>query len=44
MPGVKSVISKASGSKADVFVEPGDKIPFGNLFLEVGMCMPKLCC
>ncbi|XP_022751591.1 persulfide dioxygenase ETHE1 homolog, mitochondrial-like [Durio zibethinus] len=34
-PGVKSVISKASGSKADVFVEPGDKIFFGNLFLEV---------
>ncbi|KAE8680050.1 Persulfide dioxygenase ETHE1 [Hibiscus syriacus] len=35
VPGVKSVISKASGSKADVFVEPGDKISFGNLFLEV---------
>ncbi|XWS10814.1 hypothetical protein CRYUN_Cryun38cG0030200 [Craigia yunnanensis] len=35
VPGVKSVISKASGSKADVFVEPGDKICFGNLFLEV---------
>ncbi|KAE8681136.1 Persulfide dioxygenase ETHE1 [Hibiscus syriacus] len=33
--GVKSVISRASGSKADVFVEPGDKISFGNLFLEV---------
>ncbi|XP_040942749.1 persulfide dioxygenase ETHE1 homolog, mitochondrial isoform X3 [Gossypium hirsutum] len=35
VPGVKSVISKASGSKADVFVEPGDKISFGDLFLEV---------
>ncbi|KAK8648261.1 hypothetical protein V6N13_129020 [Hibiscus sabdariffa] len=35
VPGVKSVISKASGSKADVFVEHGDKISFGNLFLEV---------
>ncbi|KAA3467821.1 persulfide dioxygenase ETHE1-like protein, mitochondrial isoform X1 [Gossypium australe] len=37
VPGVKSVISKASGSKADVFVEPGDKISFGDLFLEVTM-------
>ncbi|GMJ05361.1 glyoxalase II 3, GLYOXALASE 2-3, ETHYLMALONIC ENCEPHALOPATHY PROTEIN1, ETHE1-LIKE [Hibiscus trionum] len=35
VPGVKSVISKASGSRADVFVEPGDKISFGDLFLEV---------
>ncbi|XP_016721737.1 persulfide dioxygenase ETHE1 homolog, mitochondrial isoform X3 [Gossypium hirsutum] len=35
VPGVKSVISKASGSKADVFVEAGDKISFGDLFLEV---------
>lgn len=34
--GVKSVISKASGSKADVFVEHGDKVLFGGLFLEVG--------
>lgn len=33
--GVKSVISKASGSKADVLVEPGDKVCFGDLFLEV---------
>lgn len=31
------MISKASGSKADVLIEPGDKIQFGNLFLEVGM-------
>ncbi|KAK6157075.1 hypothetical protein DH2020_011323 [Rehmannia glutinosa] len=35
VPGVKSVISKASNAKADLFVEPGDKISFGDLFLEV---------
>ncbi|PON46284.1 Metallo-beta-lactamase [Parasponia andersonii] len=35
VPGVKSVISKASGSKADILIEPGDKIQFGSLFLEV---------
>uniref|UniRef100_A0A7N0TDU4 persulfide dioxygenase n=1 Tax=Kalanchoe fedtschenkoi TaxID=63787 RepID=A0A7N0TDU4_KALFE len=35
IPGVKSVISKASGSKADLLVEPGDRIYFGDLFLEV---------
>ncbi|KAJ7948846.1 persulfide dioxygenase ETHE1-like, mitochondrial-like [Quillaja saponaria] len=35
VPGVKSVISKASGSKADLLVEQGDKIYFGDLFLEV---------
>lgn len=35
LPGVKSVISKASGAKADHFIEHGDKIYFGNLFLEV---------
>jgi len=35
LPGVKSVISKASGAKADHFVDHGDKIHFGNLFLEV---------
>ncbi|XP_047958520.1 persulfide dioxygenase ETHE1 homolog, mitochondrial [Salvia hispanica] len=34
-PGVKSIISKASQAKADLFVEPGDKICFGDLFLEV---------
>ncbi|KAJ6423602.1 hypothetical protein OIU84_024552 [Salix udensis] len=34
-PGVKSIISKASGSKADLLVEPGDKVSFGDLFLEV---------
>ncbi|KAF9666639.1 hypothetical protein SADUNF_Sadunf16G0249800 [Salix dunnii] len=36
-PGVKSIISKASGSKADLLVEPGDKVSFGDLFLEVTM-------
>ncbi|XP_072974499.1 persulfide dioxygenase ETHE1 homolog, mitochondrial-like [Typha angustifolia] len=35
MPGVKSVISKASTAKADHVVEHGDKVYFGNLFLEV---------
>ncbi|KAL5989980.1 Polypeptide N-acetylgalactosaminyltransferase 3 [Asimina triloba] len=35
MPGVKSIISKASSSKADILVEGGDKICFGNLFLQV---------
>lgn len=35
LPGVKSVISKASGSKADVLVENGDKIYIGDFFLEV---------
>lgn len=34
-PGVKSIISKASNAKADLFVEAGDKICFGDLFLEV---------
>ncbi|TXG66632.1 hypothetical protein EZV62_007907 [Acer yangbiense] len=33
--GVKSIISKASGSKADIFVGTGDTVYFGNLFLEV---------
>ncbi|GMP66233.1 hypothetical protein CsSME_00026671 [Camellia sinensis var. sinensis] len=33
--GVRSIISKASNAKADLFVEPGDKICFGDLFLEV---------
>ncbi|KAK2992120.1 hypothetical protein RJ640_006422 [Escallonia rubra] len=35
LPGVKSVISKASNAKADLLIEPGDKIQFGDLFLEV---------
>jgi sulfur dioxygenase len=30
------VISKASNSKADVLIDAGDKIHFGDLFLEVG--------
>ena len=34
MPGVKSVISKSSNAKADLLVEHGDNIYFGNLFLE----------
>ncbi|KAF5731340.1 putative glyoxalase II [Tripterygium wilfordii] len=35
VPVVKSVISRASNSKADIHVEAGDKIYFGGLFLEV---------
>ncbi|KAK7244026.1 hypothetical protein RIF29_38843 [Crotalaria pallida] len=35
VPDVKSVISKASSATADVYVEQGDKIWFGDLFLEV---------
>ncbi|KAG6553587.1 hypothetical protein Mapa_004501 [Marchantia paleacea] len=35
LPGVQSLISKASGAKADHYVEHGDKIQFGNLYLEV---------
>ncbi|XP_048432823.1 persulfide dioxygenase ETHE1 homolog, mitochondrial [Pyrus x bretschneideri] len=35
LPGVKSVISKASKSKADLLIESGDKLYFGDLFLEV---------
>lgn len=35
MPGVKSVISKASQATADHVIEHGDRIYFGNLFLEV---------
>ena len=40
VPGVKSVISKASNSKADVLIEAGDKIHIGDLFLEVGLLFP----
>lgn len=40
VPGVKSVISKASNSKADVLIEAGDKIHIGDLFLEVGFLLP----
>ncbi|XVE72346.1 hypothetical protein DITRI_Ditri11bG0032000 [Diplodiscus trichospermus] len=35
VPGVKSVISKASNSKADILVEAGENIYFGDMFLEV---------
>ncbi|XP_011044757.1 PREDICTED: persulfide dioxygenase ETHE1 homolog, mitochondrial-like [Populus euphratica] len=35
VPSVKSIISKASKSKADLHIEAGDKIHFGDLFLEV---------
>ncbi|XP_042457857.1 persulfide dioxygenase ETHE1 homolog, mitochondrial-like isoform X1 [Zingiber officinale] len=35
MPGVKSVISKASTAQADHLVDHADKIYFGGLFLEV---------
>ncbi|EFJ37235.1 hypothetical protein SELMODRAFT_76878 [Selaginella moellendorffii] len=35
LPSAKSLISKASKAQADVFVEPGEKIHFGNLYLEV---------
>ncbi|KAL3508820.1 hypothetical protein ACH5RR_028221 [Cinchona calisaya] len=35
VPGVKSIISKASNARADRLIEPGDKIYFGELFLEV---------
>lgn len=33
-PEVRTVISKASGAKGDVLVEPGDKIAVGGLALE----------
>ncbi|XP_057956282.1 persulfide dioxygenase ETHE1 homolog, mitochondrial [Malania oleifera] len=35
VPGVKSIISKASNSKADLLIQAGDKVCFGDLFLEV---------
>jgi sulfur dioxygenase len=35
LPGVKSAISKASGATADLLLEPGQKVFFGNLYLEV---------
>ena len=35
VPTCKSVISKASGAKADLFLEPGDKLKFGRHVLEV---------
>ncbi|XP_059451104.1 persulfide dioxygenase ETHE1 homolog, mitochondrial-like [Corylus avellana] len=41
VPGLKSIISKASKSKADLLIEAGDKIYFGDLFLEVGLQLPE---
>ncbi|XP_030517797.2 persulfide dioxygenase ETHE1 homolog, mitochondrial-like [Rhodamnia argentea] len=35
VPGVKSVISKASNARADFLIKTGEKIHFGDLFLEV---------
>eukprot|EP00446_Apocalathium_sp_SHHI-4_P093910 CAMPEP_0177457630 /NCGR_PEP_ID=MMETSP0369-20130122/13087_1 /TAXON_ID=447022 ORGANISM="Scrippsiella hangoei-like, Strain SHHI-4" /NCGR_SAMPLE_ID=MMETSP0369 /ASSEMBLY_ACC=CAM_ASM_000364 /LENGTH=428 /DNA_ID=CAMNT_0018930669 /DNA_START=1 /DNA_END=1287 /DNA_ORIENTATION=+ len=35
MPEVKTVISKASGANADMHIQEGDKVTFGNLALEV---------
>ncbi|KAI0515577.1 hypothetical protein KFK09_008242 [Dendrobium nobile] len=35
VPGVQSVISKASNAKADHLIDQGDKINFGDLYLEV---------
>jgi hypothetical protein len=42
VPGLKSIISKASTSKADLLIEAGDKIKFGDLFLEVGLQLPEI--
>lgn len=35
VPGCKSMISEKSTAKADIFINDGDKIEFGNLALEV---------
>ncbi|XP_046383125.1 persulfide dioxygenase ETHE1, mitochondrial isoform X1 [Ischnura elegans] len=35
LPGCQSVISKASGAKADIYINPGDEIRFGCHQLEV---------
>lgn len=35
LPGAKSVIAAASGAPADVLVNHGDRIAFGNMWLEV---------
>jgi len=34
LPSVQTVISRASGAKADVLVDPGDKVTFGSFALE----------
>ncbi|KAG0485906.1 hypothetical protein HPP92_009792 [Vanilla planifolia] len=35
IPGVKSVISRASNAKTDLLIEHGDKVNFGGVYLEV---------
>lgn len=35
LPGLKSVISEASGAVADIHVKPGDRIEFGKRFISV---------
>lgn len=35
IPGVKSVIAAASGADADVKISAGDRVEFGNVFLDV---------
>lgn len=35
VPGFKSVISEASGTKADILVKEGDKISYGSSYVEV---------
>lgn len=35
LPGCKSVISKQSGAKADIYVQEGDQIKFGNQCVHV---------
>ncbi|XP_054812660.1 uncharacterized protein LOC129313500 [Prosopis cineraria] len=37
VPDVKSIISRASGATADLYVEHGDNVSFGDLFLGVGV-------
>ena len=39
VPSVKCIISKAGKAKADLLVEAGDHIHFGDLFLEVIMIL-----
>lgn len=34
IPGCQSMISKASGAKADILLDPGDLISFGKHSLE----------
>ncbi|XP_054751609.1 persulfide dioxygenase ETHE1, mitochondrial-like [Lytechinus pictus] len=35
IPGCKSIISQKSGAKADLYIDEGDQIKFGNLALDV---------